>query len=390
MGNAVKFTDEGEIELVLDVESEEDGWIKLHVQVKDTGIGIPEGQHEKIFEVFQQADASLTRKHGGTGLGLSISRQLAELMQGAVWAESRPDRGSIFHFTARMEKSLQPCPHREAPAALSGRKALLVDCSESQIDILRLMLGRMGVQCTAAGKAAAALSILRTAEKEGKPFDYCLLNVRLPGLGMKRFAAKARGDAPVPPLLIAFGPHARTTGRYRKAGFDDFIRIPVRREKLLQVLLQRLSPDEEKAAPEPKSLPEERLHILLADDNPVNQRLTALMLEKAGFSVEIAANGRQAVDKITVAPGTHDLILMDIQMPEMDGIEATKAIRNSGFLDIPIIALTAGALAENRQACLEAGMDDCLTKPFRTEEMIRMIRKYTAGELRNGPSGTGR
>lgn len=389
MGNAVKFTDEGEIELCLDVDGEDDEGLKMHVRVKDTGIGIPEGQHEKIFEVFQQADTSSTRKYGGTGLGLSISRQLAELMQGSVWAESRPGRGSIFHFTAVLENYRPPRIKLDVFSTLSGRKALLADCNGTQTDILGRMLGRLGVECTAAEKAAAALALLRTAKKEGRHFDYCLVNVLLPDLKMKRFAAEARANSPSL-LLIAFGPHARNPGRYKKIGFDAFIRTPFRRERLPRIL-QGFPPEEEDSAagPAPVEPPTEQLHILLADDNPVNQRLTMRMLEKAGFSVEIAGNGRQAVDKITVAPETYDLILMDIQMPEMDGIEATKAIRRNGF-NLPVIALTAGALTEDRQACLEAGMDDCLTKPFRSEEMIGIIRKHAAGDLKNGPADTGR
>jgi signal transduction histidine kinase/ActR/RegA family two-component response regulator len=251
MSNAAKFTEAGEIELALNSEEVQDGQVKLHVRVRDTGIGIPKDKLETVFEVFQQADVSTTRKYGGTGLGLPICRRIAKVMDGDVWAESNPGEGSTFHFTAWLKQG-----------------------GTSQVD------------------------------RE-----------------LKEREVNLKEDA--------------------------------------------ISEETKRAT-----------RILLTEDNPVNQKLAKTILTKAGYQVEVANNGREAVEKYTKAPHSFDLIFMDIQMPEMDGMKATRAIRDDGFSTIPIVAMTAHAMKGDREKCIEAGMDDYMTKPIKKEFMFEMIRKW--------------
>ncbi|MFB3925993.1 MAG: response regulator [Syntrophales bacterium] len=381
--NAAKFTPSGEIELSMDAEEDAGrDEIKIHSSIRDTGIGIHESKLKAIFEPFQQADGSLTRKYGGTGLGLSICRQLAGLMGGNVWAESAPDQGSTFHFTALLKRSAVDHSRKLLYPELADKKALIIDHSKTHLDILSRMISAAGMRSAAVMKAADAEPCIRDAVEKKEPFQFCIINAAMPGLKITRFVREVRKADPEGLFLIAFGPiMGPGMPKARKTGFDLFLRTPIRREKLIQkmksLLEGRLNKKEaDISAPQTRKM-KKILRILLAEDNPVNQRLVKIMLDKAGCHVEVAANGREAIEKFLVAFDTFDLIFMDVQMPEMDGINAAKIIREKGFRQIPIIAMTASTLEEDRQNCFEAGMNDYLIKPVLQDRMIEIIEKWS-------------
>ncbi|OPX36672.1 MAG: hypothetical protein B1H12_06615, partial [Desulfobacteraceae bacterium 4484_190.2] len=373
MGNAPKFTESGEIQLTLDVDEEEQNRIKLHAKIRDTGIGIPKDKLSAIFEPFKQADGSTTRKYGGTGLGLSICKKISKLMDGDVWAESpsdcrskqplNPMPGSVFHFTAWLGKA--------------EKKEALMD-------------------------------------------GYDVANQ------IRNFKSSIRSI----PLLALSSLMERDAKKCEEAGFDGFLSKPVRREKLYKMLEKIIGKEaesrEQRAESDGKqiatqySVNEDMKHsvrILLAEDHPVNQKLAKLMLTKGGYHVEVANNGKEAVEKYTRSPGEFDLIFMDIQMPEMDGLESTREIRKfeSGNLQrieetskqhaassqqldkpamhavqqktsnkqerssikrIPIVAMTANAMKGDMEKCLNAGMDDYMTKPIKRDLVFGMIKQW--------------
>jgi two-component system sensor histidine kinase/response regulator len=409
MGNAPKFTDAGEIELSLDIEEEKDDSIKIHAKIRDTGIGIPEGKLATIFDAFKQADGSTTRKYGGTGLGLSICKRIADLMGGEVWAESNTNcglnkncemggPGSIFHFTACFKTSEAKEKEKIHPAPLSGKKALIIDDNLANLKILTHDLEYVGMEVTALAKGKEALPTLRKSLDEGKPFDLCILDIQMPEMSGYEVAKAIRGhdlgiQAPHRtieklPLIALSSLMERDTQKCEAAGFDGFLGKPIRREKLYQMLERLLGErkyiSEKDEAPKPKiatqySIREDMKHsvrVLLVEDNPVNQKLAKLMLSKAGYQFQVADNGLEAVAKFTGSPEDFDVIFMDIQMPEMDGMAATKAIRNKGFDKIPIVAMTANAMKGDREKCLAAGMDDYISKPIKREIVFDVIEKW--------------
>ena len=352
IGNSTKFTESGEIELSLYIEKEEENRIKLHSMIRDTGIGIAEDKLESIFRPFEQADGSTTRKYGGTGLGLSICKQISNLMGGDVWAESlaggnwkletgnsepiwnneqpatsNQPPGSIFHFTAWFEKSDEKPPAAITPVSLKGVKVLVVDDNRTNLDILIHVL-------KTAGMNPVDLSDARDVEDTLKKqhFDICILDIQMPYIDGYDLAKRIRKSSQIP--LLAFSSSTeRGAKRCMEAGFNGFLPKPIRRKKLLHMIERLLG--EEKDTPKKKivtqySIREETKHsvnILLAEDNPVNQKLAKLMLTKAGYQVEVANNGKEALNIYKEKPEDFNLIFMDIQMPEMDGMEATKEIR---------------------------------------------------------------
>ena len=398
MGNAPKFTDTGEIELSLDMEEEKNGRIKLHAKIRDTGIGIPEGKLTTIFEPFTQADGSTTRKYGGTGLGLSICKKISDLMGGEVWAESEENKGSTFHFTAWLGASEDKEKKKISLAPLTSKKALIVDDNLSNLKILAHDLKSVGMEIVALTEGKDVLPTLQEALADGKLFDICMTDIQMPGMSGYDVAKAIRGfkskiqDSQSPienlPLIALSSLMERDTKKCEEAGFDGFLSKPIRREKLYQMLESLLGGKKHEGEKEkelrPKiatqySIREDMKHsvrVLLAEDNPVNQKLARLMLSKAGYQVEVANDGQETVAKFTSSPDDFDLIFMDIQMPEMNGMEATKAIREKGFDSIPIIAMTANAMKGDREMCIKAGMDDYIPKPIRREVVFDVIEKW--------------
>jgi len=417
MGNAPKFTESGEIELSLEVDEEDEDKVLIHARIRDTGIGVPEDKLATIFEPFQQADGSTTRKYGGTGLGLSICKKISELMEGDVWAESPEskiqNRGSIFHFTAWLKKAEKVEVKRAAPVSLAGKKVLIVDDNQRNLEILTHILKSAEMYVVALSYGKQVLPTLQEAMKTGQPFGLCISDIHMPEMSgydvakaIRSFEAKIQNL----PLLALSSLMERDAKKCADAGFDGFLNKPVHREKLIK-MIQRLLGNELAAEKKPvqskivtqhsiKEEAKQSVRILLAEDNPVNQKLATLMLKKAGYQVEVANNGKVAFEKYTGSPDDFDLIFMDIQMPEMSGLVATGEIRkweegeiaHSSQLKaedekpatrnsqpgthIPIVAMTANAMKGDREVCLEAGMDDYITKPIRRELVFEVIEKW--------------
>ena len=389
MGNAAKFTEAGQIELFFDIEEGKDNSLKLHGFVRDTGVGIPKGKVELIFDPFQQADGSTTRRFGGTGLGLSITKQLINLMGGEIWVESEPGKGSSFHFTIRLKKSEDKLERRPKPLSLEGKKALLVDDTQLNLEILTHFLSSVGMRVIALTKAKEVVPTLQKAFATKEPCDIGIIDIQMPEISGYDVAKQVRElDFPVSqtPLLAFSSSILQGAKRCFEAGFDGFLPKPLNRFKLLEIM-EHLVGEKEHQTPEHKreriitqfSLREELKHsirIMLAEDHPVNQKLAAIMLTKAGYTVKVVNNGREAVEHYTASPDEFDLIFMDVQMPEMDGLEATKAIREKGFDRIPIIAMTAQAMVGDREKCLEVGMNDYLSKPIKREIVFEMVTNW--------------
>jgi len=398
LGNAVKFTESGEIELSLDVDEDTDDKVKLHIKVRDTGIGVPQDKLSLIFEPFQQADGSTTRKYGGTGLGLPICKKIASLMEGDVWAESKPGKGSIFHFIAWVGKSHETETRQIAPVSLSGKRVLLVDDNRTNLDILAHDLQKAEMRTTALDKGEDVIPTLERAWQQNDPFHLCIMDIKMPGMSGYEVAKRIRNSSEPfrdIPLLAFSSSVAGGAKSCSEAGFDGFLTKPVRREKLLRMaesLVGASEKDQEEARKNRDKIMTQysvqedikrSIRILLAEDNPVNQKLARLMLTKAGYQVEVANNGKEVLEKLDKDPDKYNLIFMDVQMPEMDGISATKAIRRreakkaaKGNGRIPIVAMTANAMKGDREECLNAGMDDFITKPIKREVVFEMVNKW--------------
>jgi signal transduction histidine kinase/DNA-binding response OmpR family regulator len=410
MGNAAKFTPAGEIELRLEVEAETSDRIRFHVMVRDTGIGIPQDKLEKIFDAFHQADGSTSRKYGGTGLGLSICRKLSALMQGSVWAESPAqleslsgidERGSVFHFTCEFEKSDSINERKMARASLSGKKALVVDDHKANLDILKHMLESVGMRVTCLDEGSRAEECLRNAMEEGNPYSICICDILMgdvSGFDVARRVRSHPGQISSTPLIAFSSSIEKNARKCREAGFDGFLPKPMRREKLYQMMERLIGGALEMQCSLPSqsgseiltqySIKEKAKHsvqILLAEDNLLNQKLAVLLLSKAGYSVAVANDGQAALDRYAESPDYFDLILMDIQMPKMNGLECTGRIRKleseSGTVGesrprIPIIAMTANAIKGDRETCLENGMDDYIAKPIQRELVYQIVDKW--------------
>jgi len=412
MGNASKFTDSGEIELSLDIEEEKDDRVMLHATIRDTGIGLPKDKLATIFEPFKQADGSTTREYGGTGLGLSICKTISELMGGDVWVESEPNKGSIFHFTAWLGKAEEKEAKRFTPVSLSGKKALIVDDNQGNLDILTHVLESVGMGVVALRKGKEVVSTLKKALEAKAFFDFAIVDIQMPGMSGYEVAKETRhfkSSISSLPLIALSSLTEQDANRCKEVGFDGFLSKPIRREKLFQMMESLLGEikegGEEEEAPRQKmmtqySIREDIKHsvrILLAEDNPVNQKLAKIMLTKAGYQVEVANNGKEAVEKYTAYPDDFDLIFMDVQMPEMDGLKATQEIRKfettapqqssiinqqSTIQRIPIVAMTAHAMKGDKEKCLEAGMDDYITKPLKREIVFEILEEQVFGSKR--------
>ena len=381
IGNAIKFTDTGEVDVSIAVIRQEGDRASVRFRVRDTGIGITDEQMATIFQEFTQADASMTRRYGGTGLGLAISRRLVALMGGELTVKSEVDRGSEFAFTLTLPVEAAPSAAPGQAVSLGGRRLLVVDDNETNRRILRDMLGAEGLAVQEAARAETGLAALRDAATAGAPFDLAILDAQMPDQDGFELATVIRTDRDLAPtrLLILTSAGQRGDGeRCRQLGIQAYLTKPIARADLIEAVGTVLAgvPSAGGAGDlvTRHSIAESRysLRILLAEDNPVNQQVAVAMLVKRGHQVDVVANGREAVAAVSAEP--YDIVLMDLQMPELDGFAATEQIRalpQGGTL--PIIALTAHALSGERERCLDRGMTGYLAKPFKAHELFAVI-----------------
>ena len=387
LGNAVKFTEAGEIFVNVNAESITPDRVRLHISVSDTGIGIPADKLDQIFRPFEQAESSTTRRFGGTGLGLTISRQLVEMMHGRVWIDSEVGRGSTFHFTA--EFGIAADQHRPEPAELDSLlelPVLVVDDNFTNRRILSEMLQHWHMQPVLADSAAAARQALQTAEASQRPIRLILLDHHMPGEDGIHFAESLRGTlkhGQCPIIMISSGSSPIDVDLGQKYGIGRFMTKPVIASELLNEVLHQFGRFTNAApAQPPTATPHLQVHprrVLLVEDNEINRRVAVGLLRSRGHQVVLAENGQEAVE--TLADQEFDVVLMDMQMPVMDGYEATAAIRQREHQTgghIPIVAMTAEALKGDRERCLAAGMDDYVSKPIAPAEMYRAIERFPA------------
>ena len=396
VGNAIRFTEMGEVVVHVSRDpSAED--VLLHVTVTDTGIGITPEKQALIFAPFAQADSSTTRRYGGTGLGLSISTRLVELMGGRIWVESVAGQGSSFHFTAGFGAAKHPLPSTLVtdPTALQGIRALVVDDNATNRLILQEILGRWGLRPKTAESGEDALVQLANAARDGERFRLVLLDARMPGMDGFAVAERIKRDPQLAAATIMMLTSASNRGdsaRCKELGIVAHVIKPVRQSDLLDAIMTALGgPTAPRAAASHTASPTDRcrpLRILLAEDNPVNQQLAVGLLTKRGYQLRVAENGRKALEMLERE--AFDLILMDVQMPEMGGFDATAAIRAREALvggHVPIVAFTAHAMAGDRERCLAAGMDDYASKPLRIQELTAIIERLTGDVPRTPVEG---
>jgi PAS domain S-box-containing protein len=391
LGNAIKFTDEGEVALKVELESQTDSVCILHFVASDTGIGIPVEKQESIFDAFSQADNSTTRKYGGTGLGLSISVRLVAMMGGKIWVRSEVGRGSQFHFTVQMgvaDSKPVEIGSLAPPEILRGVKVLVVDDNSTNRRILEGMLKRWEMKSTSVDSGEAALSRLFEAQELDDPYALIVTDMHMPemdGFTLIERIRQMRGFSAAVVVMLTSAGHRGDAARCQELGISAYLLKPIRQSELREAMARVLgAPAKYGAIPlvtrysmgdgrDPANI----LRVLLAEDNAVNQRLASRLLEKRGHIVQVVANGREAL--AVLEKETFDLIFMDVQMPEMDGFEATAAIRKKeqgSEVRQPIIALTAHAMKGDRERCVSAGMDGYLSKPIRAQELDEILGKY--------------
>ncbi len=392
VGNAVKFTEHGEIVVRVEPVVQNEKTVELHFSVSDTGIGVSKEKQAKIFEAFTQADGSTTRKYGGTGLGLTISKRLVEMMGGQMWIESEPGKGSTFHFTVCCSISQQSASRASVPATidLSGQRVLIVDDNATNRRILEEVLQRWQMKPTAVDSGWLAFKALEGAQARGEPFSLVLLDCQMPEMDGFTVAERIRlNQALTQPIMIMISSCTRKgdSVRARQVGIAYHLNKPLKQSELRDAICRTLGAQtavENPALAAPTRVKVERsarpLRILLGEDNVINQKLAVKLLQRRGNQVVIACDGRavlQALDR-----ERFDLILMDVQMPNMSGFEAASAIRQIEKLSgshIPIIAMTAHAMAGDRERCLEAGMDDYVCKPVNPRALYEAIDRVTTG-----------
>jgi CheY-like chemotaxis protein len=378
VGNAIKFTDKGEVMLHVERQSQSESALDLHFFVSDTGIGIPEDKQQTIFEAFEQADSSTTRKYGGTGLGLSISAALVKLMGGTMWVESKVRQGSKFHFTVVLEMNKSELePLTKEVYKLVDLPILVVDDNASNRRILREILTNWHMKPSLASSGAEALSALRKADSKNS-FDLVLLDVHMPdmdGFAVVEQIRNSYKQQGLKVILLTSASRPSDVARCRELGISDYLSKPIKQSELFDAIVTTMAEHGRKreryeSASAFIQAPECSLRVLLAEDNPVNQTLAVRILEKLGHKAQVVNNGREALGRSQAEE--FDLILMDVQMPEMDGLEATTAIRAaeaSTGKHVPIVAMTAHAMKGDREKCLSAGMDGYLSKPIRIDEL---------------------
>jgi PAS domain S-box-containing protein len=397
VGNAIKFTHDGEVSVKVALDSKDGDTGVLHFTVSDTGIGIPAQKQKTIFEPFSQADSSTTRKYGGTGLGLTISTRLVALMGGRIWVESAPGRGSHFHFTIVVKAA-----HRHveiatpAPAeVLHGMRTLIIDDNRTNQRILRNMLLRWGMKPVTVDGGEEALAALAAARDKDEQFRLILTDMHMPNMDGFTLIEKIHGEfasSASPIIMLTSAGHRGDAGRCRDLGVAAYLVKPIRQSELREAIalvlgaqqpngaIPLVTRDSLRDAGETNNV----LSILVAEDNPVNQRLAARLLEKRGHRVTLAGNGSEALDALV--RNNFDIVFMDVQMPEMDGLTATSLLRQrekSSMKHQLVIALTAHAMKSDEERCLAAGMDGYLSKPIRPQELDEVLSRRIAA--RNNP-----
>ena len=389
VGNAIKFTHHGEIIIQAEPVDETDTHVLVHFGVQDTGIGIPYERQAAIFDRFTQADGSTTRKYGGTGLGLTICKQLVEAMGGKIGLDSTPGMGSTFWFEINFTK--QPSQKRSTgplglgPANLSEARILIVDDNQINRVVLKKNVEVLGCRVDAVTSGAKALESLRNAYRVGDPYHVVLLDMQMPGMDGEQTARAVKSDPAVKDVKILILTSMGQRGdaaRLEALGCSGYLLKPVKQQLLFDAVAAVLERQEERSASlvTRHSIAEHKklgLRVLLAEDNPINQKLAVVLLQKAGYSVDAVENGALALEK--VQENQYSAVLMDVQMPELDGLEATRKIReverNTGH-HIPIIAMTAHAMQGDRERCLAAGMDDYVSKPLEPKVLFNVLDRW--------------
>jgi len=399
VGNAIKFTEEGEVHISVRATQETDTHVTMRFDVTDTGIGIPTDRLDRLFQSFYQVDASITRRYGGTGLGLAISKQLAEMMGGRIGVASEAGKGSTFWFTAVLEK--QPGARDEEviiPEDVRGARILVVDDHPTNRLVLRELLRFWGCRFEEAADGQQALANLRRAVTEGDPFKIALVDMQMPVMDGKTLGGKIKADPDLRDTLLVMLTSVGQRGdahKFQQVGFSAYMTKPVKMSQLYDCLATVLGVasvgSEQTTRPiiTRHTLMEDkkrRVRILVAEDNVVNQKVAVRILEKLGYRADAVANGQEAITALKKIG--YDLVLMDVQMPEMNGFEATRIIRDpgSGVLrhDIPIVAMTAHALKGDRERCLEAGMDDYARKPVTALALSEILDRYLGSAASSG------
>ncbi len=403
LSNAVKFTSEGEVILRVETEASDDEGIRVVFQVQDTGIGIPAARRDSLFGTFTQVDSSTTRKYGGTGLGLAISRQLVELMGGVIDVQSVEGEGSTFWFTVQLgHPSIEPETVEQPQDCFSNLRVLIVDDSTTNRKLLGRLLASWGCGYEEAEDGETALERIRESIGEGRPFDLALVDLQMPRMDGEQLARSVKADTSMRGLdliLLTSITGLGNTARLAEIGFRGYLTKPIKQSMLFNSIAAVVhagdgSPEPTPAErPAPVSVPapldRHGVRVLVAEDNVVNQRVADRILTRLGYRSEVAANGREALQAL--ARTRFDIVLMDCQMPEMDGFEATRAVRDrekSTGERMPIIAMTANAMSGDRELCLEAGMDDYIAKPVDSNALDALIEKWTCNPPASRSSGT--
>jgi len=392
IGNAIKFTHQGQIAVHITLDHEDDAMAMIRFTLRDTGVGIPANKLNRLFRPFTQVDASITRKFGGTGLGLSISKQLVELMGGQIGVESKIGKGSTFWFTAHLTKQAPDSDGQGVSVSdIAGMRILAVDANPANLRVLACMLEHWRCRHEEVADAPSALERLHTAATEGDPFRMAVLDVNMPEMDGETLGRRIKEDTALQAtrlvMLASMGNRGDVT-RFEKAGFAAYLTKPVKQSQLYACLAAVASqkPDtplstcrivtRHSAAEDRK----QKVRILVVEDNLVNQKIVLKILGKMGYRTDLANNGIEAVNALKSI--RYDLVLMDVHMPNMDGFEATRCIRSSRFPghnpNVPIIAMTACAMKGDREKCLDAGMDDYLTKPIQPEELAKTIARWSS------------
>ncbi len=389
--NAIKFTEQGEISIVVRLQRGADDSALLRFEVQDTGIGLTPEQIGRLFQSFQQADSSTTRKYGGTGLGLAISKRLAELMGGEVGVQSQPGQGSTFWFTAELglgEAGVRPL----VPAIdLRHKRVLVVDDNQHAAMVLADLLGSMGFQVRSVHSGDQAVAAVAAAAQQGEPFDFIMLDWQMPGMDGIETARHVQGlrlAAPPRPVMVTAHGREEVIRAAQEAGIDDVLIKPVNASLLLDTMMRMLGHESigqapargSRAAPALQLAAVRGARVLLVEDNDINQQIATELMTDAGLQVDVAGDGRQAINRIAEAHlgGTgYDIVLMDMQMPVMDGVTATKLLRQRAlYRELPIVAMTANAMQADRERCLEAGMNDFVSKPIEPDELWQALLRW--------------
>jgi signal transduction histidine kinase/DNA-binding response OmpR family regulator/HPt (histidine-containing phosphotransfer) domain-containing protein len=397
VGNALKFTDAGEVFVKLGVLEQGEHEVVLSFEVRDTGIGMTTETCSRIFESFTQADGSTTRHYGGTGLGLAISKRLVEMMGGEIGVRSRLNEGSVFHFHIRLQKREDKAGGRQVHEVLRGLRVLIVDDNDTNRTILEHQTAAWGLRQASAPGGKQALSMLRIAVDQNDPYDLVILDMHMPGMDGITLARAIKADrmvADTPMIMLTSVGGFGDARRAQVSGIHGYLHKPVRQSDLYNAMLGAVelpaaSTDEPGQTGQPV-LELDDVRLLLAEDNPVNQEVAISMLQMLGCRCDLAANGLEVLQALD--HHRYDIILMDCQMPEMDGFEATAAIRRReqeapDGRHVPIIAVTANAMEGDREHCLQAGMDDYLSKPFSRLQLMELLGRWF-GKPEQGAGGS--